>query len=156
MRNNITAGTPTLRSHGSTLVEAVVLMSLVGIVAAFSVPKFTRLGNEARTSEVQALGASLQQAAQTTHAHVVASGSHLSTIMIAGRTVNLKNGYPDAGTDGIRKAVFDSDGFTATQGDDFVTFSRADAPSVSQCSVTYRTAEAGGAATITNIDTSGC
>ena len=131
-------------------------MSLVGIVAAFVVPRFTRLGNEALASEVVALSGYLQHAAQTAHAQSLASGSHLSEITIVGRTVNLKNGYPDAGADGIRSAVLDADGFAATEGDDFVTFTRADAPSENQCSVTYRTAKADSAATITNIDTSGC
>lgn len=59
---------------------------------------------------------------------------------MGGETVSLKNGYPDATANGIRNAIFDSDGFTATEGAGSVTFIRADAPAGKQCSVTYRAA----------------
>ena len=156
MRSSISAGTYSSRSRGFTLIEAVVAASLAGIVAAFAVPSFTRVGNEARASEVMALGTHLQTAAQTAHARFLASGSRLSVTTIAGKTVNLKNGYPDAGAQGIRNTVSDSDGFAANEGDDFVAFTRVDAPSRGQCSVTYRMAENDGGATITDIDISGC
>jgi MSHA pilin protein MshA len=145
-----------LRSGGFSLVEAVVVISLVGIISAFAVPRFTRLANAARSSEVQALGIYLQNTVESAHAQYLASGSHLSTATIKGRTVSLRNGYPDAGTNGIRNAVFAADGFTAGEDGAFITFSRADAPLRNQCSVTYRLPLDGGTATITLIDTSGC
>jgi MSHA pilin protein MshA len=156
MRSSITAGVRSGRVRGFTLIETVVVVSLLGIVAAFAVPNFTRIGNQARTSEVIALSAHLQSAAQTAHARFLASGSHLSATTIEGRTINLKNGYPDAGADGIRNAVPASEGFTVNAGSDFVAFTRVDAPSGGQCSVTYRMTENDGGATITSIDTSGC
>jgi type II secretory pathway pseudopilin PulG len=68
-----------------TLIEAVVLASLVGIVTAFAVPRFTRLANGVRASEVTALGAKLRHAAQTAHAQSLAPGSHLSAVGWAGK-----------------------------------------------------------------------
>jgi hypothetical protein len=74
---------------------------------------------------------------------------------MGGKTVTLINGYPDATANGIRNAIFDSDGFTANEGAGSVTFIRADAPSGKQCSVTYPAApEASSGATITDTDTS--
>jgi hypothetical protein len=61
---------------------------------------------------------------------------------IDGKRVHLENGYPDTGPNGIRNAVFDSDGFSLHEGAGFVTFFRADAPSAQQCAVTYRAAPA--------------
>jgi MSHA pilin protein MshA len=157
MRRTMNLSTSSSRSSGFTLVEAVVLASLVGIVTAFAVPRFTRLGSGVRASEVTALGAKLRHAAQAAHAQFLAPGAHLSVITMGGKTVILKNGYPDATANGIRNAIFDSDGFTACEGADSVTFIRADAPSGKQCSVTYHAApEASSAATITDPDTSGC
>ena len=76
---------------------------------------------------------------------------------MGGKTVSMKNGYPDDAANGIRNAIFDSDGFTVDEGADFVTFIRADAPSGQQCSVTYQAApEASRAATITVPEISGC
>jgi type II secretory pathway pseudopilin PulG len=156
MRRTITPSTSSSRSSGF-LIEAVVLASLVGIVASFALPRFTRLGSSVRASEVTALGAKLRSAAQAAHAQYLTPGSHLSSITMDGKTVSLKNGYPDATAGGIRNAIFDSDGFTASDGAGSVTFIRADAPSGKQCSVTYQAApEAGSAASITDPDTSGC
>jgi MSHA pilin protein MshA len=157
MRRNITLSTPSARSSGFTLIEMVVLTSLIGIVAAFAVPRYTRLANSVRASEVTALGANLRQAALTAHAQFLIPGPQPSAITMAGKTVTLRNGYPDVTANGIRNAVFDSDGFTVDEGADFVTFIRADAPSGQQCSVTYQAApEASSAAIITNPEISGC
>jgi MSHA pilin protein MshA len=135
----------------------VVLASLVGIVAAFAVPRFTGLRNGVRASEVTALGANLRSAAQAAHTQFLAPGSPFLGVTMGGKTVSMKNGYPDATANGIRNAIFDSDGFTAIEGAGSVTFIRADAPSGKQCSVTYRAApEAGIAASIADPDTSGC
>ena len=83
--------------------------------------------------------------------------AHLLGVTMGGKTVTLKNGYPDATVSGICNAIFDSDGFTAREGTGSVTFIRTDAPSGKQCSVTYRAApEASSGATITAPDTSGC
>jgi MSHA pilin protein MshA len=152
-----TVSSPSLPRTSGFLVEAVVLASLVGIVAAFAVPHFTRLGNGVRASAVITLGAKLRRAAQAAHARSLSSGSPLSAMTMAGKTVILRNGYPDATANGIRNAIFDSDGFTTSEGTDSVTFIRVDAPSAKQCSITYRAApNTGSAATITDPDTRGC
>lgn len=157
MRRTIIPITSPSRSSGFTLIEGVVLASLAGIVAAFAVPHFTHLANSVRASEVTALGANLRNAALTAHAQSLTPGAPLSATTIGGKTVTLRNGYPDATVTGIRNAVFDSDGFTVNEGADSVTFTRADAPSEKQCSVTYQAApESSGVATITDPDTSGC
>jgi len=157
MRIIPTSGMSLPRSHGFSLIEAVVVVSLFGIVAAFAVPRFTRLANNVRASEVVALSASLRLAAQAAHAQFLASGGRLSSTMIKGRTVILKNGYPDVGSGGIRNAVFDSDGFTSNEGASFVVFMKTDAPFAEQCSVTYNASSmASGAATVANLVTSGC
>jgi MSHA pilin protein MshA len=157
MRRIITPSTSLARNSGFTLIEAVVLASLVGIVAAFAVPRFTRLANNVRASEVIALGANLRSASKAAHAQFLAPGAHLSAITLDGKTVTLRNGYPDVTASGIRNAIFDAGGFTANEGADSVIFIRADAPSSEQCSVTYQAAaEPSRAATITQPDTRGC
>jgi MSHA pilin protein MshA len=156
MRSIMTPNASSPRSSGF-LVEAVVLASLVGIVAAFAVPHFTRLANSVRAAEVTALGANLRHAALAAHAQFLAPGAHLSAITMGGKTVTLRNGYPDATASGICNAIFDSDGFTASEGAGSVTFIRADAPSGELCSVTYKAApESSSGATVTDPDTSGC
>lgn len=157
MRNITSVATPARPNRGLLLIEVVVLVTLLGIIAAFAVPRFTRLANNARASGVVALSANLRQAAQAAHAQFVASGAKLSATTIEGKSIHLENGYPDTGPDGIRNVALDSVGFTAHEGAGFVTFFRADAPSAQQCAVTYRGAPApSDAPIISDIETSGC
>jgi MSHA pilin protein MshA len=157
MRNIPRAGAFLPRNSGFSLIEGVVIVSLIGIVAAFAVSRFTRLANTARATEVVALSATLRKTLEAAHAQFLASGAHLSATTIEGKRVHLENGYPDTGPNGIRNAVFDSDGFSVHEGPGFVTFFRADAPTAQQCAVTYRAAPASSdTPTVDNIETSGC
>jgi MSHA pilin protein MshA len=157
MRNKFPAGTRPPRNHAFSLIEAVVIVSLLGIVAAFAIPRFTRVANYARATEVLGLSANLRNAAQVAHRQFLASGAHLLATTIEGKTVTLQNGYPDASPNGIRNAVFDLEGFAANASADTVTFIKADAPSGERCAVTYHAAPmASSAASISNVETSGC
>jgi MSHA pilin protein MshA len=148
---------PTVGAWGVSLVEVVVLLSLLGMVAAFAVPRFTTLANHARASEVVALGASLRTAAQMAHEQYLASGATLTAAKFEGQTVILKNGYPDASRRGIGNAFADADGFLIKVHPTFVTFFKTGAPAEAQCAITYNAAvEPNSAPTITDINVSGC
>jgi MSHA pilin protein MshA len=145
------------QSQGFSLIESVVLVSLVGIVTAFAVPRYTRLANSARASEVTALGAKLRKAAQLAHAQYVESGARAGSAIIWGKLVSLKNGYPEASSAGIGNALFEAEGFTAETTKDTVTFLNPDAPFARACSVTYQAAPTPSAApTVMNVETAGC
>ncbi|HEX3602804.1 MAG TPA: prepilin-type N-terminal cleavage/methylation domain-containing protein [Steroidobacteraceae bacterium] len=145
------------QSRGFSLTEVVVSVSLVGIVAAFAMPHFTRLSNGARASEVVALGSRLRHSAETAHVQYIMSGARLSAAVVEGKTVQLKNGYPEASSTGIGNAVFESQDFAMRASGDVVVFSKSDAASASECAVTYRAASAAGeAAVIANLNTRGC
>jgi len=73
MRSIFPAGSRPPRNHGFSLIEGVVLISLLGIVAAFGVPRFTRVANYARASEVAGLSANLRNAARAAHIQFLAS-----------------------------------------------------------------------------------
>jgi type II secretory pathway pseudopilin PulG len=127
-----------LQRSGFSLIGAVVSVSLIGIVVGFAVPRFTRLSNSARAAEVVALSSNLRHAAEAAHAQYVISGARL-------------------GSTRIGNVVFESEDFTIKASDDAVVFSKSDAPSASQCAVTYRAASLSGeAATITNLNIGGC
>lgn len=148
---------PTLPRTGFSLVDAVVIASLVGIIASFSVPRFTRLANYARAAQVGALRDSLRNAAESAHAQYVASGAALASAHIGGSAIELKNGYPDATAGGIGMAVLERDGFTIRAGAGLVTFLKTGALSVEQCSVTYHAATVPNSATVLmGVETNGC
>jgi Tfp pilus assembly protein PilE len=146
-----------LSRNGFSLVDVAVIASLIGIVACFSVPRYTRLANHARAAQVMALRDNLRDAVKTAHAQYVASRATLASATIAGNAIELKNGYPDASGNGIGMVVLDREGFTANAGAGLVTFLKTGAPSGEQCSVTYRAATLpNSAAIIANVETSGC
>jgi MSHA pilin protein MshA len=160
MLNNIKSPNPPNnppKTLGFSLVEIVVVLTLLGMAAAFAVPRFTSLANRTRASEVVALSTSLRNAVEASHAQFVASGSTLPAAKLKGRAVVLKNGYPDVTSRGIGNAVPNWGGFTTRATPSFVVFFRSGAPLDAQCSVTYRAApEPSIAAVISDINISGC
>jgi type II secretory pathway pseudopilin PulG len=157
MFSNVPSGLPLSRTLGFSLVEIVVVVTLVAMGTAFAVPRFTSLANRARASEVVALSASLRDATQVAHNQFVASGSTLTAAKLKGKAVVLKNGYPDATGAGIGNAVVDSSGFTTKSNLSSVTFFKTGAPMDAQCSVTYKAASHPSIpATVTDIKLRGC
>jgi MSHA pilin protein MshA len=145
------------RNQGFSLTEFVVAVTLIGILAAFAIPRFTHLANHARASEVVGLSTNLREAARLAHSQYLASGRNGTSATVNGRSIALVNGYPDASSNGIRNAIFDVGGFKAQAAANSVKFSKTGAPADAHCSVIYNTAPAeSSSATITNLDLSGC
>jgi MSHA pilin protein MshA len=144
-------------ARGFSLVEIVVMVTLLGMGAAFAVPRFTSLGNRTRASEVLALSTDLRTAVEAAHSQFVAAGSNLSAATLKGKAVALRNGYPEASSSGIGNAIVDWGGFTTKTDSAFVVFFKTGAPLDAQCSVTYKAApEPAVAAAITDINITGC
>ena len=142
---------------GISLVELVVIVTMIGIVAAFAVPRFTHLQNDVRASEVVALSLNLRSVTEAAHAQYLKSGSTLAAVTLGGKAVRLQNGYPDASTFGIQRAILDAGDFTANAAVNSVTYSKHDAPTADECSVTYKASTSPAtAATVTDLKTGGC
>ena len=148
--------------QGNSLLELVVVVTMLGVLSSFAIPRFTRLENHARASEVVALSANLRSVAAAAHAQYLAghgqsleSGARLSSVTLKGRTLRLEHGYPDA--NGIRVAIPDPSGFTVNSNPTSVTYAKTDAPAPALCAVTYHPSPtASSEATITDFKTSGC
>jgi MSHA pilin protein MshA len=156
MRSNVNVAALRLDSRGFSLVELVVVITLVGILAAFAIPRFTRLENDVRSSEVAALSVKLRGAAAEAHAQYLGSGSTLSSATLQGRAVQLKNGYPDAGAQGIRLVIADVSDFIVTSTPTSITYSKRGAPAGARCAVTYHASSSSVPARLTDLNTSGC
>jgi MSHA pilin protein MshA len=118
--------------RGFTLIELVVVIVILGILAAFAVPRFMGLEGQARAASVQALGGSVRSASTLARSVWLANGATGSTISVEGTTINITNGYPD--TDSIANLLQDTTGFdTSTAG----VFVRNGATDGATCRVTY-------------------
>src|SRR5260370_42706818 len=69
-------------SQGNSLVELVVVVTMLGVFSSFAVPRFTRLENHARASEVVALSVKLRSVA------AAANGIRVAIPDPSGFTVN--------------------------------------------------------------------
>ena len=97
--------------RGFTLIELVVVIVILGILAAFAVPRFMGLEDQARVAAVNAMAGSLRSAATMAHGVWEASGTP-ATITVPGvaTAITITNGYPSNAT--IQLLLQDTSGFT--------------------------------------------
>ena len=130
-----------LQQRGFTLIELVVVITILGILAAFALPRFASLESNARAATVDGLYGSMRSASALVHAVWLANGGgSLATINLEGSSVNVSaNGYATAAE--IRDALQDFTGFTENGAGNF---ERVDAGTPANCSVTYTNAGTAG------------
>ncbi len=108
-----------IKQAGFTLVEIVVMITILGVLAAFAIPRFVSLENQTRTASRDALLVSLRSGAALAHALWLANGQ-TSPVSMAGKSVAIVNGYPSAAA--ISNALADTSGFTAKTAGTTTTF----------------------------------
>jgi MSHA pilin protein MshA len=138
---------------GFTLIELVVVITILGILAAFAFPRFAGLEKEARISATEALHGSIRAASSLAHGLTLAQGNGPAVgISMEGQAVTMVQHYPDA--DGISLALQDTTGFTFVVVGAVAT-AETNGGTATTCTVTYTEAAAGSSPAIT-IVTTGC
>ena len=87
---------------GFTLIELVMVIVILGVLAAFALPRFADLTGDARTASIQGLAGALKSAAAIAHAQQIADGnSGTTSVTLDGLTVTMNEGYPTADAAGV-------------------------------------------------------
>jgi MSHA pilin protein MshA len=106
-----------MNSKGFTLIELVVVIVILGILAATAAPKFINLKADAQTAVLQGVKASLQGAAALVHSKSLVKGNHkeeVATINIGdgGAELPISFGYPLSNETNWKRLIDIDDNFT--------------------------------------------
>ena len=145
----------TRQRDGFSLVEIIVAITILGVLAAFAVPRFASLEVEARSAAATALGGTLRSNAALAHAVWLAEGQP-EALSLEEQVVAMVNGYPSEAS--IDELLASFDGFTYDDSDSPSVFSKTDGAGnpIASCGVSYGEAPAVGAAPDIAIEVSGC
>lgn len=142
------------KEKGFTLIELVMVIVILGILAAFALPRFADLGGDARQASIEGARGAVKSASAIAHSAWLAGGNP-TTITLEGATIDMTtDGYPEADpatNDGmIEAAQLDANDYTL----DNTTTSGTLTVTLGNCSFDYT--ENDGAVTALTVPADGC
>lgn len=160
---------------GFTLIELVIVITIIAILAAIALPKYIQAQRDARVAKMESIFGSIRSASALAHARCVLDLSVPSTVAplptctaaggtasMDGTAVTMVNQYPDASAAGILAAANitapANDGLTVTAGNP-ITFTAVGATNAATCVISYTAATVAAGnivAPAITLNTAGC
>ena len=143
--------------QGFTLIELVVVIVILGILAAFAIPRFANIATDARTSAINGMAGTLRSTAALVHGMALARNITNGTLTLEGQSVTIVNGYPAATAAGIQAAMvnLDTSTYAIAHAGGITTVTVTGAATPANCSVSYVAPASAGAPGIVTGDSTG-
>ena len=136
---------------GFTLVELVIVIVILGLLAATALPRFSSLTQSARVATLNGLAGGLRGAVSIAHATQLVTPNAVSTdpVTLDGLSITMINGWPAAAS--VSNVLTDITGYTFTSGTPTSNFTLQ-----TNCQVNYTDSGSNGAFPTIAVVSSGC